>query len=278
MREFAAVRVVQLSDHPGDMLRQTRLRENKQRQRETAQYDYAVKKHDAEVNKAEAARDQARAQRRWLAWLRGVLAVRRIKRMAPAPPATTATPSDEESKIAAGIEGERLVADDLGRALDDHWVLFRGYRNRRGEIDHLLVGPTGLVAIEVKNINGTVYCDGDEWRVNKFDKYGNLVEQYALVDRGKRQRSPSVQLNEPTDFLEDFLHSRGADVDVLRVVLLTHPRSKVGNCRRATVHVFTRTSDIIRLMHKVPQPLDEARRAKIGELITTDHRYHARRH
>jgi Holliday junction resolvase-like predicted endonuclease len=258
------------------MLRQARLREGKQRQRATAEYEYAVKKHDAEVRKAEAVRDQARAQHRWLAWLRGVLAVRRIRRLAPAPPKTSIAPTDEESKIAAGIEGERLAADDLGRALGDDWVLLRGYRNRRGEIDHLLVGPAGLVAIEVKNINGTVHCDGDNWRVDKYDKYGNLVEQYALVDQGKRQRSPSVQLNEPTDLLEDFLHSRGANVDVLRVVLLTHPRAKVGNCRQATVHVFTRTSEIIRLIRKVPQPLDEARRARICDLITTDHRYHTR--
>lgn len=271
------MRTVNLSDHPGDMLRQVRQRDNRQRLRATSQYTYAVKQHNAEVRKAEAARDQARAEHRWLAWLRGVLAVRRIKRQAPTAPATTAAPSDEESKIAAGVEGERLAADDLGRALDDDWVLLHGYRNRLGEIDHLLVGPTGLVAIEVKNINGTVHCDGDDWRVHKFDKYGNLVEQYALVDRGKRQRSPSVQLNEPTDLLEDFLHSRGANVDVLRVVLLTHPRSKVGNCRRATVHVFTRASDIVKLVRKVPQPLDEARRTKIQDLITTDHRYHARR-
>jgi hypothetical protein len=277
VREFAAVRIVQLSDHPGDMLRQAQQRDNKQQLRAPAQYDYAVKKHSAEVRKAEAARDQARARHRWLAWLRAVLAVRRVRRQAPAPPTATTVPSDEESKLTAGIEGERVAAASLGRALGDDWVLFRGYRNRLGEIDHLLVGPTGLVAIEVKNINGTVYCDGDEWRVRKFDKYGNLVEQYALVDRGKRQRSPSVQLNEPADLLENFLRSRGTDVALLRVVLLTHPRSKIGDCRRATVSVFTRTSDIVKLLGKVPQPLDEARRAKIQELIAADHRYHARR-
>lgn len=271
------MRVVLLSDHPADMLKRARIRDNKQQQRAMTQYESALKRHKAEVTKAEAARDQARAGHRWLAWLRGALAVRRARRQAPARPDLVAAPSDEQHKLAAGIAGERQVADELGRALGDDWVLMRGYQNRRGEIDHLLLGPAGLVAIEVKNINGTVRCDGDKWRVDKYDRYGNLVEQYDLVDQGKRQRSPSVQLNEPADLLEDFLHSRGEDVDVLRVVLLTHSRSRVGVCRRATVHIFTETSEVTRLIRKVPQPLSAAKLTRIGELITGDHEYHARR-
>lgn len=240
-----------------------------------AQYESALQRNKAEVRKAEAARVQARARHRWLAWLRDTLAVRRARRRAPVPPQLVTAPSDEQGKLAAGVAGERQVADDLGRVLGDDWVLMRGYQNKGGEIDHLLLGPAGLVAIEVKNINGTVHCDGDKWRVDKYDRYGNLVEQHGLVDKGKRQRSPSMQLNEPADLLEDFLHSRGEDVDVLRVVLLIHPRSRVGVCRRATVHIFTGTSDVTRLLRKVPQPLSTSELTRIGELITGDHQYHA---
>jgi hypothetical protein len=28
----------------------------------------------------------------------------------------------------------------------------------------------------VKNINATVHIDGDRWRADKYDNYGNLVE------------------------------------------------------------------------------------------------------
>jgi hypothetical protein len=107
----------------------------------------------------------------------------------------------------AGIAGEQLVATELGRALDDDWTLLRGYRNRRGEIDQLLLGPRGLFAIEVKNLNATVHVDGDRWRADKYDNYGNLVEQRPIADR--MGRSPSVQLNEPADDLERFLAERG---------------------------------------------------------------------
>lgn len=270
------MRVVLLSDHPGDLLKRARLRGDKQQQRAMTKYESALRQHKAEVRKAEAARDQARTARRWLAWLRGVFAVRRARRRAPTLPQPTGAPTDEESKLAAGVEGEQFVADELGRALDDDWVLLRGYKNSRGEIDHLLLGPKGLVAIEVKSINGTVHCEGDSWRVDKYDRYGNLVEQYGIGDKGARHRSPSVQLNEPADALEEFLRSRGQDVGVLRVVLLAHPRSKVGICRRATVNIFTRASEVTQLVTKVKQPFDPATRAKLENLIIRDHRHYAR--
>jgi hypothetical protein len=100
-----------------------------------------------------------------------------------------AGPTDTEEILKAGIAGEELVAVELGRALDDNWTLLRGYRNRRGEIDHLLLGPQGLFAIEVKNLNATVHIDGDRWQADKYDNYGNLVEQRPIADR--KGRSPT---------------------------------------------------------------------------------------
>lgn len=273
------MRVVPLSDHPGDLLKQARQQDDQQFQRATAKYQAAVKRHGSEVRKAETARDQTRAGRRWLAWLRAVFAVRRIKRQAPVPPTapSAVAPTSQQAKLAAGVRGEQFVADELGRELGDDWVLLRGYQNRRGEIDHLLLGPRGLVAIEVKNINGTVHCDGDDWRVDKYDNYGNLVEQYTIGDQSDRKRSPSVQLNEPADELEQFLRSRGEDVGVLRVVLLVHSKAEVGNCRKATVNIYTRASEVIRLVGKVKQPFDPATRKRLEELIIRDHRHHAKR-
>jgi hypothetical protein len=255
------------------MLRHEQQRGSKEQQRVMKLFETARRQHQAELRRLETARDQARSGRRWLTWFRAALTLRRARRHEPAPPSA---PSDDEAKLSAGVMGEQLVANDLGRLLNDDWVLFRGYRNRRGEIDHVLLGPDGLVAIEVKYINGTVHCEGDRWRVVKFDNYGNQVDEYDLVDRGQRHRSPSVQLNEPADALRDFLRDRGEDVDLLRVVQLTHRKSQVGTCRHPTVSVFTKTGQITALMRKVPQPLDARRRQRIEDLIVHDHQHHAR--
>jgi hypothetical protein len=266
------VRIVALSDHPGAMLQETSQRRLAGRERAQAQFQDAMAQHHLRVEEARRARDKARAQRRWWAWLRCVVALRRERRAVPGPPAAAGA-SDREKILKAGIEGEDMVAAGLGGVLGDGWTLFRGYRNRRGEIDHLLLGPQGLVAIEGKHRNATVQCDGDDWRFVKYDRYGNAVERGPIADR--RGRSPSVQLNEPASLLEGFLHSRGHPVSVQRVVLLTHPRSKVGTCSNLTVHVATSTDYVIGLLKGPPLEADQL--AQLEQLIVRDHRFHEAR-
>jgi hypothetical protein len=267
------MRVVELSDHPGAMLQAASQRRLAAEERAQAQFKDALAQHHLRVADAQRARDQARAQHRWWLWLRCVVALRRERWAVPRPPIATGGASDREKILEAGIEGEDKVASRLGGVLGDDWTLFRGYRNRRGEIDHLLLGPQGLVAIEGKHRNATVYCDGDEWRFIKYDRYGNPVERGRIVDR--RGRSPSVQLNEPASLLEGFLRSRGHPVSIERVVLLTHPRSRIGTCTNLTVHVATTTDSVIALLKGPPIEADQV--AQIKQLILRDHRFHESR-
>ena len=188
------MQVIELSNHPGDMLADVSRRRRAAQSRTQDRYEDALIQHQARVQTIRVKRDRARQNHRWWTWLRLVFAVWAEQRRAPAPPGPDSADADTEEKIRAGIAGEQLVAAELGRALGDDWTLLRGYRNRRGEIDHLLLGPRGLFAIEVKNINATVYIDGDHWRADKYDNYGNLVEQRLIADR--RGRSPSEQLDE----------------------------------------------------------------------------------
>ena len=48
------------------------------------------------------------------------------------------------------LEGETRVRDYLAGHFDDRWTLICGYKNRKGEIDQVLVGPAGIFACEVK--------------------------------------------------------------------------------------------------------------------------------
>ena len=84
----------------------------------------------------------------------------------------------------------------LARLFDDRWTLVGGYRNAKGELDQLLVGPNGLMAIEIKFINGRVSCDGDRWWRDKYDRYGNLVERaLPIVDLAPRPRNARPAVN-----------------------------------------------------------------------------------
>lgn len=42
-----------------------------------------------------------------------------------------------------------------------------GYTNQKGEIDQILVGPNGVICIEVKYMNGYISCVGDAWSRDK---------------------------------------------------------------------------------------------------------------
>jgi hypothetical protein len=267
------MRVVELSNHPGTLLREIRLRPDGYDQQEAARYEAALAGHRQHVQEAGQARDAARAGHRWWAWLRGVFAVRRARRQPPVPPRATGPSTDQQEILMAGIEGEQLVASGLGRVLNDEWTLICGYRNRRGEIDHLLLGPRGLIAIEGKHRNALVHCAGDHWWFTKFDKYGNAVERGEITD--SRGRSPSQQVNEPASELERFLGTRGHPVAIERVVLLTHPRSRLGNCVRPTVHVATTTSAVIGMLEGSTTALSEPERDQVERLIIRDHRFHA---
>jgi len=267
------MRVVELSNHPGEMLGDATRRRRAAEQRVLSVYEDELIRYRARVQTVRVRRDRARAGRRWWTWLRLSLAVRREKRGIPRPPVPAAGhPTDLEEKIMAGIAGEQLVATELGRALDDDWTLLRGYRNRRGEIDQLLIGPRGLFAIEVKNLNATVHVDGDRWRADKYDNYGNLVEQRPIADR--MGRSPSVQLNEPADDLEQFLAERGQPAGIGRVVILAHRRSGLGPVRNPTVAALTSPGDLLALIGNSASRLDRGQRAAIAALIRRDHEFH----
>ena len=271
------MRVIELSNHPGDMLNDAARRRQAADTRARSAYEHALIEHQARVQTARVKRDRARRRRQWWAWLRLAFAVWAEKRRAPSPPrppGSGAEPTDAEEKIRAGIAGEQLVAAELGRALKDDWALLRGYHNRRGEIDHLLLGPKGLFAIEVKNVNATVYVDGDQWRADKYDNYGHLVEQYQITDR--KGRSPSQQLNESADELERFLRERGQHLKAQRVVVLTHRRSRIAGTSHPTVHIGTSTGYVLTLLDDSPDVLDEGQRTELQRLIERDHSYHER--
>jgi hypothetical protein len=266
--------IVELSNHPADMLDDASRRREAAGKRALSRYDDELIQYRARVQTVRVKRDRARAEHRWGAWLRLVVAAWTEKRRVPRRPVLVAGSTDTEEILKAGIAGEELVAVELGRALDDNWTLLRGYRNRRGEIDHLLLGPHGLFAIEVKNLNATVHIDGDRWQADKYDNYGNLVEQRPIADR--RGRSPSMQVNEPADALERFLRERGQPVTVQRVVILAHRRSRLGQSRNPTVPVGTSTGYLLSLVGDSADRLDAQQRAGVQRLIRHDHDFHAR--
>ena len=76
-------------------------------------------------------------------------------------------------KFRSGIIGEKLIGDEL-KKLDASYTVFQDVHvpGKKENIDFVVVGPTGIQAIEVKNHHGTVGYTGEELTLNgkSFEK------------------------------------------------------------------------------------------------------------
>ena len=271
------MRFIPLSDHAGEMLRRARRGRAGAGKRDEERYRQNVAAYDRSVGEARERRDQAVARWRLLSALRWGLAVSRRQRSGPPSAPADRGPSRNEAALEAGAEGEREVHAALADALDDSWALFKGYRNRAGEIDYLLIGPEGLFAIEVKHVNGAFRITPGQWLYRRSDGYGNEVGDVTLLaDRGGRP--PQVQLAEPLEQLERFLAKRGQPVPWRSVVLLNHPRAKIISCADGLgTHVLTSTRQLLDLIASADGDVGSGQIGEIARLIERDHRFQAER-
>jgi len=112
-----------------------------------------------------------------------------------------------------GIRGEELVSSLLAGLSDDFYLINEvTLPGHRGNIDHVLVGPCGVVTIETKNYRGVIRCDRDQWFVD-----------------GTRIRSISRQVMQGAMAVKDCLSDRSAAFRTSRVrwvegvVVFTNP-------------------------------------------------------
>jgi hypothetical protein len=228
------VRLLVLSDHTANQIHKAKQSREGQYLAAMEEYGRAKERLRHRRESATRALRSAFAERRIWATLRGLcewVAARR----ANLPGAPIMPRADRQETVwAAGHEGEQLILDQLAYQLSDEWTVITGYRNHKGEIDMLAVGPDGIMALEIKHLNGVVHCNGDQWYRDKYDKYGNLVDRdIPIADNGGR--APSRQLNEAANALQAFLQKRGVNGHVLRVVVLSHGMSRIGNLHNQTV-------------------------------------------
>lgn len=300
-KEMDTVKHIILSDHTADRLNHKEVQRQKQ-------YEEALKKYNAECKNTDIAYEEAlkaydHAKRDWqqninsiktkqkTAWKRNAWwqAVRHTFQLflalisdKPSVPNKTARPSepikkgvDEDDRIwQSGRAGEQQAQDLLLNRLNSDWRLFSGYKNRKGEVDKILVGPEGIFAIEIKNINGDIYCNGDRWWKDKYDNYGNLVE-WDLPIQDRKGRSPSQQLNEPVDMLQEYLKRTFPLCQIYRIVVFTHEASTIKELTSPTVNEVVIIDDwnLNNTFERSIFKLSAAEIAKISKMIESDHKF-----
>jgi hypothetical protein len=271
------MQVVTLSDHTGDKVRQAR-------QSREAAYARECEAHTDKVRHFEAVRHDLR-QRAGAAWnerrigtflLASVGVVMNALQRRPALPRMAAA-GDQERIWEAGNDGEAQVLAMLATQLGSDWTALTGYKNHKGEGDLLLVGPPGVLGVEIKNMSGVVSCQGDTWSRDKYDNYGNCVERnLPIKDRGGR--SPAQQINEVCIALGGFLLKRHQQPTILTAVVLTHPKGRAGQIASPTVNFVGRVEsfNVPALFQRCGSSGQGHDSDTVVRLITQDHAHHAR--
>src|SRR5712691_778756 len=97
------MRVIELSNHPGDMLNDASRQRLAAEKRALDGYEDALIQYRARVQTLRVKRDRARVRHRWWTWLRLVFAVSREKRKIPRQALQTTGSTNLEEKLRAGI-------------------------------------------------------------------------------------------------------------------------------------------------------------------------------
>ena len=226
-----------LSDHAADQAKSLEDGRKRNYLADLARYQAATSAREQRISTQRARLSDAWRRGEWWKAIKGFFGVLREKGRPVASLPVLVQASRDEIRWVAGSEGEARVAERLAARLDDTWTLVTGYRGSKGEIDGVLVGPKAVIALETKFTNGTVHVDGDDWVRDKFDSYGNLVEQ-RLPMRDRGGRSPSQQINATADELLGYLGRRFGVKEVCRVVVLSHDKAELGRVRSPTVHAI----------------------------------------
>ncbi len=271
------MRNIVLTDHTADQIAAAQEARQANHSRERAAYLVKVAPMKARSAAINAQARQAWVSYRYVTWLflKTVVGLHDFFCMLFGPAIPIPAPAGQSEAVwSAGSRGEQLVKDRLV-ALSDDFVLISGYKNQKGEIDQVLVGPYGVICIEVKYLNGRISCIGDAWWRDKYDQYGNLVESHVPI-RDKGGRGPSAQVNASADQLQQFLRQRSGLQRVYRAVVFSHESTVLAGIKAPTVDVVTDLKGfaIGQLIRELAQNTAAINVAEIVSVIRRDHAFH----
>lgn len=151
--------------------------------------------------------------------------------------------SDSIRNFRYGKKGEEEVSGILKDTLDDNYVYIENYtipNTRIGDIDGLLIGPKGVIIIEVKSYAGV-------FRISGEDMFRKLKRDIYKLYR----KSPFKQVIRQRKYLTKFLKEKGIDVQVIAIVVLV--RSKINTISGETKVFVTEPNKLTNHIFKLSQ-------------------------
>lgn len=178
--------------------------------------------------------------------------------------------------LLAGLQGEERAAALFSRLPREYVVLSDikiHYQGKASQIDHVVVGPTGVFAVETKNLRGVITGDGDakNWHREKRSGAGRSYSSDFY--------NPQDQVATHVFRLAGLLRENGRRSSVRGMVFFVHPDA----------HIQVENPDpwfpvyavgeggaeaMLRAIRTAPRSLDKFTIRDIVEIILDDNRQH----
>jgi hypothetical protein len=139
-----------------------------------------------------------------------------------------------------GLEGERIVGNILDTRLGSEFRVLHDVDKTWGNVDHVVVGPTGVFAIETKAWRGRV----------------RLTERGELRVGGRDEERSVTQAIREAMWARRLLADADLDTFVDALIVLTHTDLPEGPIRRRQVRVVA-AHDLISEIHRGCRPLTD---------------------
>lgn len=139
----------------------------------------------------------------------------------------------------AGLIGEATSENVLSKLPDDYFLfpsIEIEFEDSKSQIDHLIVGPTGVFILETKNINGHIVGSDDDREII-IHKVGQKGGQYQST-----MYNPVKQVSTHVYRTSAYLKEQGIDVWVQGMVYFTNPTSTV-QLESKKIPVFSESED-----------------------------------
>jgi hypothetical protein len=128
----------------------------------------------------------------------------------------------------AGLTGEREVGRLLATELPQDYALINGLQLPRapGDIDHLVVGPTGVFLLETKTMAGHITCAPDgTWQRTRVGRHGAAYAAYIGDPAAQVQRNIFALRQALRRRLPDFVERTQLWIEGL--VVFPHPKTEL---------------------------------------------------
>jgi hypothetical protein len=131
------------------------------------------------------------------------------------------------NQLRAGLRGQRFLARVLS-CLDDSFYLVNNLKmpGRADDVDHVVVGPNGLFALETKHHRGRIFWQDGQWYQSKMSRSGILQPDEPM-------RDPVVQLKRNVDYLRSCINTTNRSLSqrtglwIEGAVVFTNPAASI---------------------------------------------------